>query len=82
MEIKSKNFVMSFVLINYACYAKEKLCEIEETLMEEWRNIPQHRIKNLAQSMPVRKTAALRARALGVESSVTTHCAIGLVKCM
>lgn len=60
------------------------LCGMKEALTEEWRNIPQRRIKNLVGTKyaKTRKTAALRARALGVESGVTAHCAIVLVKCM
>lgn len=38
------------------------LQELKQALMEEWENIPQHRLRNLVCSMPNRLTAVRRAR--------------------
>lgn len=38
------------------------LRELKEALIEEWENIPQHRLRNLVESMPNRITAVLTAR--------------------
>lgn len=38
------------------------LRDMKLALIEEWQNIPQHRLRNLVESMPNRITAVLRAR--------------------